>query len=113
MHTLTADELNRRPEQLIDHAQRGEVAVVTMGGELVMMTVPLGKGVEFPAVRLELAVSLYDRDEVSLGLAAQIAGIPYGEMIDELGQRGMPVVRYSDDELSKELDYVRTLAGRG
>jgi len=113
MHTLSADELNRKPQQLIDDAQRGEAAIVTVGGEPVMMAVPLGKGIESQAVRLEFAVSLYDRDQISLGLAAQIAGLSYSEMVDELGRREIPVVRYSSDELAKELDYVRTLAGRG
>lgn len=113
MHILSADELNRKPEQLIEDARRGEPAIVTLGGEPVMMAVPLGKGIESQAVRLEFAVSLYDRDQISLGLAAQIAGVSYSEMVDELGRRGIPIVRYSTEELTKELDYVRSLAGRG
>ena len=32
-------------------------------------------------------------------------------MIDELGRRQIPVVRYSVEDLDRELDYVRTLAG--
>lgn len=111
MHTLTADELNREPQQLIDDARRGQAAIVTVEGEPVMMAVPLGKGIESQAVRLEFAVNLYDREQISLGLAAQIAGLSYSEMIDELGRRGIAVVRYSTEELSQELDYVRTLAG--
>lgn len=107
-----ADELNREPQQLIDDAQRGEVSIVTLGGEPVMMAVPLGKGIESPAVRLEFAVNLYDREQVSLGLAAQITGLSHSEMIDELGRRKIAVVRYSTGELAKELEYVRTLAGR-
>jgi antitoxin (DNA-binding transcriptional repressor) of toxin-antitoxin stability system len=32
MHTLTADDLNREPQQLIDDAQRGDAAIVTVAG---------------------------------------------------------------------------------
>ena len=111
MHTLTADELNREPQQLLDDAQRGEPALVTRDGEPVLLSVPLGKGIESQAVRIEFAVNLFDREQISLGLAAQIAGLSYSEMIDECGRRQIPVVRYGTDELAKELDYVRTLAG--
>ena len=111
MHTLSSDELNRKPQQLIDDAQRGEAAIVTVGGEPVMMAVPMGKGIESQAVRLEFAVGLYDRDQISLGLAAKIAGLAYSEMIDELGRRGIATVRYAPEELTKELEHLRGLAG--
>ena len=111
MHTLTADELNREPQQLLDDAQRGEPALVTHNGEPVLLAVPLGKGIESQAVRIEFAVNLFDREQISLGLAAQIAGLSYSEMIDECGRRQIPVVRYGAGELATELDYVRTLAG--
>ena len=41
---------------------------------------------------------------------ARIAGLTISQMIDELGRRRIPVVRYTPDELAGELDYVRTLA---
>ena len=112
MHTLTTEELNRQPQQLIDDAQRGEPAMVLRKGEPVFMSVPLGKGGASQAVRVEFAVNLYDREQISLGLAARIAGWSISELIDELGRRGMAVVRYDADDLTQELDYVRTLAGR-
>lgn len=111
MHTLTAEEFSRQPQQLVDDAQRGEPALVTRDGEPVFMAVPLGKGIESQAVRLEFAVGLFDRDQVSLGAAARIAGLPYSDMIDELGRRGIAVVRYGAEDLATELGYVGTLAG--
>ena len=37
----------------------------------------------------------------------------YGQaMIDELGRRRIPVVRYSKEELAEELKHVRGLSGR-
>jgi predicted HTH domain antitoxin len=41
-----------------------------------------------------------------------VAGLPYSRMIDELGQRQIPVVRYSVEDLDREPAYVRSLAGR-
>jgi hypothetical protein len=39
------------------------------------------------AALLELAATLYDRELISLGRAARIAGLSYAEMSDELGPR--------------------------
>lgn len=111
MHTLTDAELRRQPQAMLDDAKRGESAVVTVDGEPVMLTVPLGPSAGSSAERLELAVSLYERDLLSLGLAAKVAGLSHSRMIDELGQRRIPVVRYEVEDLERELAYVRTLAG--
>lgn len=111
MHTLTADELNAQPQRLLDDALRGQVHIVTVDGEPAMLTLPLGAASGDSAERLNLAISLYERDLVSLGLASKVAGLSYSRMIDELGQRQIPVVRYSVDDLDRELAYVRSLAG--
>lgn len=111
MHTLTTDDLNRQPQQLIDDAQRGVPALVLRDGEPLLSSVLLGKGMESKAMRLEFAVNLYDREQISLGLAARIAGCSNSEMVDELGRRGMAAVRYDSDDLTRELDHVRGLAG--
>lgn len=111
MPTLTSEELDRQPARLLDDARRGTFHVVTEGGEPVMLTLPLGKNSGSNAERLELAVTLYERDVLSLGLTAKVAGLSYSQMIDELGRRQIPVVRYSVDDLDRELDFVRTLAG--
>lgn len=112
MHTLTDDELHRQPDRLLDDAQRGEPALVTVNGEPVMMTVPLGRGITSPALLMELAVRLFDSEQISLGLAARIAGVPYADMVDELGRRQVPVVRYPCEDLAREVDLLRGPAGR-
>lgn len=112
MHTLTEDDLQRRPAQLLDDAKRGEPALVTVNGEAVMMSVPLGKGVASPAVLIELAARLFDSEQISLGLAARMAGLSYSEMIDELGRRSIAVVRYPPEDLAREVEYLRGAAGR-
>ena len=93
-------------------AQNGEIAVVTQDGEPVFMTIPMGASLDGPGVRLELAVSLFDLEQLSIGVASRIAGLSISETIDELGRRRIPVARYSRDEFAEEMKYVRSLAGR-
>lgn len=111
MHTLSDDELRRQPQVVLDDAKRGESALVTVDGEPMMLALPLGPLSGNRPERLELAVSLYERDLLSLGLASKVAGLSYSRMVDELGRRRIPVVRYDVDDLERELAYVRTLAG--
>jgi predicted HTH domain antitoxin len=113
MHTLTLDEVSRQPSQLLDDVDRGEPALVMRGDQPLFMAVPLAKGLDALEVRLELAVTLFDQEQVSLGIAARIAGLSISGMIDELGRRKIPVVRYTPEELARELEYARTLADRG
>lgn len=103
MQTLTADDLNRQPQRLIDDAQRGDPAIVTVDGEPVLLALPLGKGLDVQPVLLELAATLFDREQISLGLAARLAGLSYSEMIDELGRREIPVIRLAPGDLEREL----------
>lgn len=110
MPTLTAEELERDPKRLIDDAKLGTSDVVTDQGEPVMLTLPLGRAAPSSAERVDLAVLLYERDVLTLGLAAKAAGMSYGRMIDELGRRGIPVVRYSVEDLDRELADDRTSA---
>jgi predicted HTH domain antitoxin len=112
MHTLTADEVTEQPRRLLENALRGQADIVMLDGEPVMLTLPLGPAAGDAAERLALAITLYERDLVSLGLASKVAGLGYSQMIDELGRRQIPVVRYSVEDLDEELAFVRTLAGR-
>ena len=111
MTTITSEELDRQPERLLADARRGASDVVTEAGEPVMLTLPLGRNSGSSAERLELAVTLYERNDLSLGLTAKVAGLSYSQMIDELGRRQIPVVRYAVEDLDRELEFVRTLAG--
>ena len=103
MHTITAEELKQHPQQLLDDARRGEVALVTAQGELVMAALPLAAGVPSQAALVDLAATLFNRGKISLGLAARIAGLAYSEMIDELGRRQIDVIRLGPGELEREL----------
>lgn len=103
MHTLTDDDIKREPTQLLDDAQRGQVTVVTRKGQALLMTVPLANGAPTPGALLDLAASLYDNEQISLGRAAEIAGLAYADMMDELGRRGIATIRLRPGDLEREL----------
>ena len=66
-----------------------------------MLAVPLAIGLDAREVRLQLAARLYDHEQISLGVAARIAGLAYSEMIDELGRRDIAVIRLEPGELER------------
>lgn len=112
MGSISVEQFLEHPDRLLSEAQGGEIAIVTRDGEPVFMAVPMGASVNPKGVRLEIAVSLFDKEQVSIGVASRIAGLSIGEMIDEFGRRRIPVARYSEEEFAEEMKYVRGLAGR-
>jgi predicted HTH domain antitoxin len=113
MGSISVEQFLEHPDRLLSKAQGGEIALVTQDGEPVFMAIPMGAGLEAEKVRLDIAISLFGKEQISIGVAARIAGLSISEMIDELGKRQVPVVRYSAEELAEELKYARSLTGRG
>ena len=103
MLTLTDEDLQRAPQQLLADARRGELTVVTTDGRPMMLAVPLADGAPMRSALDDMAAALFDREEISLGTAARIAGLSYSEMIDELGRRGIDTIRITPQELEREL----------
>lgn len=113
MASISVEQFLEHPDRLLSDAQGGEIDVVTQDGEPVFMALPMGANLDRLGVRLELAVSLFDRDQVSVGVASRIAGLSISETIDELGRRRIPVARHSGNEFAEEMKYVRSLVDRG
>ena len=51
---------------------------------------------------VDIAIGLYKRDEVSLGRAAEVAGISSVQLLGELGRRHIPI-NYGPDDLQADL----------
>ncbi len=113
MRELTAEELTRHPESLLADLRRGDPALVTEDGKPIFLAVPMGDGADPRAIRVELAVRLFDAEQVSLGGAAAIAGLSVSEIIDELGRREIPVIRITAEELERELKDFQAVVDRG
>jgi len=103
MLTLTDEDLQRAPQQLLSDARRGKLTVITTDGRPMMLAVPLADGAPMRSALVDMAAALFDREEISLGTAARIAGMSYSEMIDELGRRGIDTIRITPQELEREL----------
>jgi len=103
MLTLTDEDLQRAPQQLLADARRGKLTVITTDGRPMMLAVPLADGAPMRSALVDMAAALFDREEISLGTAARIAGMSYSEMIDELGRREIDTIRITPQELEREL----------
>jgi predicted HTH domain antitoxin len=57
-------------------------------------------------LQLELAVSLYAQQILSLGKAAELAGLSRWELNDLLARRGVPM-HYTESELAEDFAYAR------
>jgi len=53
--------------------------------------------------RLAIAIYLYLRKRVSLGKAAEIAGLSIWDFIKLLSKLGMPIINYPSEELEDEI----------
>ena len=77
--------------------------MVTTNGRPMMLAVPLADGAPMRTALVDLAAALFDREEISLGTAARIAGLSYSEMIDELGRREIDTIRITPEQLERDL----------
>jgi predicted HTH domain antitoxin len=64
----------------------------------------LPEGERSPAMKRELAVSLYARDVLSFGKARALAGLSKREFQNLLGEREIPR-HYGERELAEDLEY--------
>jgi predicted HTH domain antitoxin len=103
MGAITVEQLIRSPARLIEVAESGEVAVVTKDGRPLFLAVPVDDRLAKEDVLVAVAVRLYEREIVSIGRAARIAGLSLGEFVDRLAALKIPVARYSSEELAREI----------
>jgi predicted HTH domain antitoxin len=72
-----------------------------------MPTLDLPAHVDEARARLILAVGLFQEDEVSVGKAAEIAGLSYRAFLDALRERGIPAFTYTDEMLEEDLAFLQ------
>ena len=57
---------------------------------------------------VDVAIGLYKRQLISIGKAAEIAGVSTPELLHELGRRAIPV-NYGPDDLDHDLETIRKI----
>jgi len=68
-----------------------------------VVSIEVPEGLDEKDVRLAIAVEAFRRGLVSVGRAAELAGLPLQAFIEELRRRGIPAYRYNDEEAMREL----------
>jgi predicted HTH domain antitoxin len=63
-------------------------------------------------LQLDLAVRLFEMGKLSIGKAAELAGMSKPRFADELGRRKIPVINLDDDEIQAELRAIRSVDHR-
>lgn len=63
--------------------------------------------------RRALARELLQLGHLSLGLAAELAGVERGELARDLAEHNTPLVSLPQDEIERELKLVDTMMGKG
>lgn len=103
METFTVRDLRERTGDLIRGAEEGKLSVITKHGAPVFVAVPFDELLVREGITVALAVHLFDEEQISLGKAAQLAGMGRSEFTRHLGQMGIAVIRTSASELESEL----------
>lgn len=60
---------------------------------------------------LQLAIALYTKKDLTLGQAAEVAGLSQADFQRELGARRIPI-NYTMEDLESDLQTVRELTGK-
>lgn len=68
------------------------------------LTVDLPTDIEPEEARLLLSIKLFEIGRLSLGRAAEMAGYSRRAYVEILSKRGVPVIDYPPEDLSRELD---------
>lgn len=103
MGAISIEQLIKSPAGLIAEAESGQVAIVTKDGRPLFLAVPFDERLAKEDVHVAVAVRLYENEVISLGRAARIAGLSLSEFIDRLGALNIPVIRYSAEDLEREI----------
>ena len=59
---------------------------------------------------LILAIGLFQEGEISVGKAAEIAGLSYRDFLDVLRERGIPAFTFDEEYWEQELIHLRRTA---
>ena len=72
-----------------------------------MVTLDLPPHVDEARARLHVAVGLFQDGDVSVGKAAEIAGLSYRAFLDALRERGIPAFVYTEEMWEQDLAFLQ------
>lgn len=106
MRAVNIRELKNNPSEALRSAREDDLVVVMNRDQPQALLVDLTRLnlPDMPGVKLALAVALFGQGHVSLGYAARIAGKSLSEMMNTLGNMGVPIVRVSGPDLDHDIE---------
>lgn len=72
-----------------------------------MITLDLPPTIDESHARLVLAIGLFQEDALTLGRAAELAGLSYRAFADALSERGIPLVTYTERMVEEDIAFVQ------
>jgi antitoxin (DNA-binding transcriptional repressor) of toxin-antitoxin stability system len=103
MNIFSVGEMQAQASEIIRCAQQGKLSVITLDGAPVFVAIPFDEALVRLGVTEALAVHLFDEDHISLGKAAELAGLSRVEFGRHLAQLKIPVIRGDAIELGSDL----------
>lgn len=103
MDTFTVRDLREHTGALIHDAESGKLSLITKHGRPVFLAVPFSEELLGLGLRPAIALKLYKEETLTLEKSAKLAGQSMETFIELLGRIGIPIVKYSPDELDQEL----------
>jgi prevent-host-death family protein len=103
MHTFTTDDLRNRSDEIVGLAEAGQLSVITQRGRPLFVALPVAAALQGEHWRCQLAMHLFSDVQVSLGKAAELAGLSTPCFIDALAQAQVALARPEVGELEQEL----------
>ena len=100
---LSARDLRHRSGELFKDAEEGRLVLITKHGRPSILAVPFDDRLLELGVHRALALHLFERRQVTLTRAAEVAGVTPEEFVSLLGKAGIPAVDYPPEELDGEL----------
>jgi PHD/YefM family antitoxin component YafN of YafNO toxin-antitoxin module len=119
MKTVTVRELSREGVSKAIRAAQVEPVLVSKNNEPAVWMVSAdalahiamqhtGDQEIYRSTLQAVAVDLFDHDVLSMGRAAQLAGLPLGDFIDLCDRLHVPVLRESETGVAEEVDAFET-----
>ena len=114
MQAFSVRQLKSNPSTVLRAAEADAMALVTSHQQPTALVVALDRlGIpDTAAVRSGLALSLFRSGSISVGSAAQIAGLPLPRFLEILSSLKIPLVKGTSAELEDELAQARRWLGQ-
>ena len=77
-----------------------------------MPTVELPASIDPALARLALAIGLFQEEAVTVGRAAEVAGLSYRAFLDALRDRGIPAFEPTDEDLQEDFAFAEAFVPR-